>query len=567
MARWDNRIMDTSSYATILLIKAWLRTCRDEHPQCTIPPVSALPMRVLDVANSSVKLIETGGMTGQYITLSHCWGAMPIIRLLESNIEDYKKGIPWKSLSKVFQDAVTVSWKLGFRYIWIDALCIIQDRDTDWEFHASRMAAIYSNSQLTISASRAVDGSQGCFSSRLDEPYVLHSHDSRVVQNRMLWTPLQLQGTDRDGCSKIFTIRLKTPHGLYQGRRPKEPLLKRAWVFQEQILSSRIVHFASGELYFECKSHLTCECRDWAPRSMSTQWETRWRKSHATLNSQATQLSRASETEQRALKRREFEAYRALVETYTELDITFELDRLPALSGITFGRDDEYLAGMWRSLFIESLHWYPRAKTLGNVMARRTFEYRAPTWSWASIEAPIKHIETDFYKNKHSPTLVATICDVSTTQAGLDPRGVVTTGYLRIRGPMAEAKVTAIGICEREGSHIEEMLKTTAKIMPDSVDPSRSHRDKSQDFCTYATLQFGGTEGRCYLDCPLVLSRKDPAEVSIGEEVMLLVISSYITMVLKTVPDTPGSYRRVGLFKLKEGGLVFDAGRRSIFIV
>jgi hypothetical protein len=101
--------METSSYATISLIRNWLRTCSEEHHQCAIPPVSTLPMRVLDVSNFRAKLVETKGMVAPYITLSHCWGLKPIIRLLKSNIEDWKTNIPWTSLSKTFQDAVMVT--------------------------------------------------------------------------------------------------------------------------------------------------------------------------------------------------------------------------------------------------------------------------------------------------------------------------------------------------------------------------------------------------------------------------------------------------------------------------
>jgi hypothetical protein len=116
---WDGRIMETASYATISLIKDWLRECYNKHSQCAIPPVSALPMRVLDVSNYKVKLVEKKGMIGPYITLSHCWGLTSLVRLLKSNIEDFKRHIPWTVLSKTFQDAIIIAWKLGFRYVWM----------------------------------------------------------------------------------------------------------------------------------------------------------------------------------------------------------------------------------------------------------------------------------------------------------------------------------------------------------------------------------------------------------------------------------------------------------------
>jgi len=107
-----------------------------------------------------------------------------------------------------------MTWTLGFRYLWIDAICILQDSVNDWEYHASRMARIYSNSQLTILASSGRDGTKGCISSRLKDLYVLHSFDSQEIRTPLLWMPQQLNGKDRDGCLKNFTVRLKTPHRL-----------------------------------------------------------------------------------------------------------------------------------------------------------------------------------------------------------------------------------------------------------------------------------------------------------------------------------------------------------------
>jgi hypothetical protein len=233
----ETRIMETSSYATISLIQDWFRTCSQKHDGCAIPAVSVLPSRALDISNFKVKLFETHGMAAPYVTLSHCWGLKPIVRLLQTNIEDFQRDIPWTFLSRTFQDAIMVAWKLGFRFIWIDALCILQDSKPDWEFHASKMAPIFSNSQLTLSASNGADGSKGLFSSRMTEPYTLHRCESRTVSNPELWTTYELEGKDREDCWKTFTVRLKTPHGLYQDRRPKEPLLKRAWVFQGELIS------------------------------------------------------------------------------------------------------------------------------------------------------------------------------------------------------------------------------------------------------------------------------------------------------------------------------------------
>lgn len=532
--------MDTSSYETIGLVRKWLATCNSEHPKCAIPPASALPTRLLEVGNRRVKLVEPRGEIAPYFTLSHCWGQATITELTKATLSDMKKNIPWTSLSKAFQDAVMITWRLGVRYLWIDGLCILQDSKEDWEYQASQMAHIFSNSQLTIAASHAANGSQGCFSRRLEAPLVLWGTQSRTVHNPALWTPFEIEGRDRDGIRKKFSVCITTPHGLYRRKQPKEALLKRAWVFQEQILSSRILHFASGELYFECRSHVVCECSDWSPRSDSSQWETRWRKAHAAL------LNRGNDPwlkiKPREQNANDFEAYRALVEAYTQLDITAELDRLPALSGVTFGRQDEYLAGMWRGILLECLHWAPSIPNPQTVMmARRPRQYRAPTWSWASIEAPIYHVETDFYKYSSSPEHVATVVSARCKPEGMDPRGRVVSGTLKIRGPIVTAQVTEIGLCESETDRLTKLI---------SINKPKVEKPK---VCTYATLKSTKHEGRCFLDVPLALCRTEPTEVVVGQIVTCLMISTTTALVLKPVPATPGAYYRVGVFKGSEG--------------
>jgi hypothetical protein len=585
----EERIMDTSSYESIKKIKKWLKTCSEEHAECIIPRASNLPRRVLEVSDRRVRLIEANEKKGEYVALSHCWGHTPLIRLLASNLEELKKDIPWEMLSKTFQDAIIVTWKLGFRYIWIDALCILQGGDNlkDWEYHAAKMAQIFTDAQLTISASSSSDGAGGCFSSRLNEPYTLHSAGGQKILNPALWMPFKLQGRDREDCQKEFTVRLKIPHGLYQNRQPKEPLLKRAWVFQEQILSARNVHFASGELYFECKSYTTCECSDWTPRSLSHQWETRWRKAHAQLLGQPYVIPEKDE-ERLARKKlpkskpisktaADFEAFRALIETFTRLDITDPDDRLPALSGITSGRKDTYLAGMWKSILFESLHWYPlsqiQSTNRGIIPAYRPTKYRAPTWSWASVEAPIRFAETDFYFNPLSSKQVAEIENAWTQHEGTDPRGRVKYGVLTIRGPMLEGTVLEIGTKDREGTASEEWLKMVKDVSPSHIDKALVPKKNLVNMAQYAALQmhvFTAADQKtmiadkkmmkepekhsfiCYLDVPIDREKNPRAEVQVGEILTCLLLSTKMFLVLKPVKGRDNYFTRVGLMEAKK---------------
>lgn len=102
----------------------------------------------------------------RYATLSHCWGDVMVIQLLRHNMDQYKARIPVHELPKTFYDAVLAARKLDIEYLWIDALCIVQDSEKDWLKEASRMDQVYSNSYLNLSASASPDGSGGLFRER-----------------------------------------------------------------------------------------------------------------------------------------------------------------------------------------------------------------------------------------------------------------------------------------------------------------------------------------------------------------------------------------------------------------
>jgi hypothetical protein len=42
-----------------------------------------------------------------------------------------------------FFDATIITRELGYRYLWIDSLCIVQDFLEDWEAESQNMGNIY----------------------------------------------------------------------------------------------------------------------------------------------------------------------------------------------------------------------------------------------------------------------------------------------------------------------------------------------------------------------------------------------------------------------------------------
>lgn len=73
----------------------------------------------------------------------------------KATIDTRKKSIPLSSMPANFYDATIITRKLGYRYLWIDSLCIIQDSPSDWEAESQNMGNIYTNAALTLAAAAA----------------------------------------------------------------------------------------------------------------------------------------------------------------------------------------------------------------------------------------------------------------------------------------------------------------------------------------------------------------------------------------------------------------------------
>ncbi|KAF2138415.1 uncharacterized protein K452DRAFT_216366, partial [Aplosporella prunicola CBS 121167] len=323
------------------LIKNWVQTCCNDtagHAGCTLPSTVDLPTRVVDIGTfdgmQDPLLKQTRGEKGTYIALSHCWGRKQIIRTTKSTLETHKSRIKWSALSKTFQDAITTTRKLGIRYIWIDSLCIIQDDPQDWEIESTKMADIYEGAYLTIAATAAASGEDGLY---------------------------------------------KIPDTA------DAPLLSRAWVFQERILSSRVIHFGAEEMLFECKSKFLCECGGVSTYIGPHSRQVNFKQSFA-----------------RNLRTSSVPNWQELVREYTARALTFEQDRLPALSAVArrlqplMGR---YLAGMWYNQLPGSLLWSAYPEMFENPTTSIELPWRParqsnasvapPTWSWASIDGAV----------------------------------------------------------------------------------------------------------------------------------------------------------------------------------
>jgi hypothetical protein len=125
--------VSTASEASFDLARHWLGSCIKDHEACReeCNSTSIIPSRLIDVGSPPeydlVRLRSRGEFDDkpEYLTLSHCWGGATILRLLESNTELFFRSIPTEQLPKTFNDAITITRRLGYRYLWIDSICIV----------------------------------------------------------------------------------------------------------------------------------------------------------------------------------------------------------------------------------------------------------------------------------------------------------------------------------------------------------------------------------------------------------------------------------------------------------
>ncbi|KAF2669449.1 HET-domain-containing protein [Microthyrium microscopicum] len=419
-----------------------LKSCISEHVECDqrhqestrLQPLNNtacttattfFPSRVIHVgsSNSAVRLVEaTNKPAAQYTCLSHCWGDSQPIRMMNGNRESFKEQIPWTSLPQTFQDAIVFTRNLGIQYIWIDSLCIIQDDDHDWNREASNMSLIYQHSHLTLAATASPNSETGLLYDRNGgNSFILRGDvgETFEVHVRSLMKHFSLGDSHANS---------------YANYDNDYPLLQRAWVLQERVLSPRVVHFNKLELIWECMEKQTCQCGGYQPYHDARISYIVTRKTRGSL---APEPSRDRETGL-ATYSDIHQHWREVVQEYSRTLLSYSTDRLPAIAGLAqeFHRDipGRYLAGLWENALLGDLIWYVVGRQPGKIRPL-TF---APTWSWASANCWIYYPTISTKTNEY----MCEILDVEIEpQDKANPKGKLNYGKLRIRGNLIRADV------------------------------------------------------------------------------------------------------------------------------
>ncbi|KAI1487717.1 heterokaryon incompatibility protein-domain-containing protein [Biscogniauxia mediterranea] len=328
-------------------VLSMIDNCRRQHAQCLAKDVPPLPTMVLDLSmvDREEKVFLHGAdhnQQGDYVALSYCWGGPQKLVTTAANLKTHiHEGIRLDLLPMTILEAVRVTACLGIRYLWIDALCIVQDDDTAKAVEIERMGDIYTNATMVLLAS----GSSRAVEDGFLDPF----RDIAIV-------PFLVRG--RLGEETIVPVCLapeaqESPH-----------LDTRVWTFQERQLARRILEFGGA-------TGVSLSCDE---AFLSFLPDRRWAAN-------ATALAEKNKDKQSLVG-----AWHGVMEEYSLRQLTFASDRLPALAGYAskHNRDAScYLAGLWSSQIIDDLMW--KASPASPRVKIDLEQYRSPGWSWISV--------------------------------------------------------------------------------------------------------------------------------------------------------------------------------------
>ncbi|KAN0114693.1 Heterokaryon incompatibility protein (HET) domain containing protein, partial [Hyaloscypha variabilis] len=297
-------------------------------------PISVSPdIRLANGTDLRQETEDWAAHSVEYIALSYCWGHGDFTRLTKANQQNFQEKIPLASLGQTIQDAVLATRKLGFRYLWVDALCILQDSLDDWKIESITMCDVYNNAVCTIAAVSSWNASETMF----------------VEQNPLAMAPCLLSAGSRQwyALSISNTVALSWQRDVTMSRWNT-----RGWCYQEMALSKIIIFFGSSQIH------------------AST--EQGWDNLEVEKINAASYLSRV---------------WWDHVAEYSPRMLTKASDKMVAIAGIAeymwqCGLKSHYIAGLWEDTLPRDLLWYVSA----GIRKKRPDGPRGPSWSWASVD-------------------------------------------------------------------------------------------------------------------------------------------------------------------------------------
>ncbi len=374
-------------HANLELVREWLDICNTHHMgSCNLNNTSRMAFpkhfRLIDVTRDKI-VSELPGPKPRYIALTYVWGenkmGFEMPRTLKAAVHTDDTGVEVIDLPtflpRTVRDALEVTRSLGFTYLWVDSLCIIQDDEEDRQSQINMMDEIYKNASLTVAAGSSPHADWGL--PGISIPRLKSQQMERIGQREFAVAFPSLKGIDSNFGDRINLV-----------------WNTRGWTLQEKVLSKRLLLFTDFQMYFRCNNSVFAE---------DVSMETGALSNHTGKTTNPLQFG-SFKYEQPKIWTRIFEGflrdkyikderpsfphistYFNLIGEYTARRFTFQGDSINAISGVLRVLDPSdlaFCAGLPRKWLLENLLWQPRPRS------RYSINYDAtagiPSWSWAA---------------------------------------------------------------------------------------------------------------------------------------------------------------------------------------
>ena len=446
-------------------MNGWIENCRRSHqPVCMMPqqvggPKQQVggPKRLLQcLPDGSVKLVDTQSLPQPcyYIALSYCWGDPEAMKKTTmETLERHQIGIPDEDLQPLHREAVALARRLKFDglkigYIWIDALCIVQDseEDKDREEEIMQMNAIFAGALVVVVAALAKPKSS------LDSLMRVKRLKPPSDDQSHIWRDASLIRYKEMDFNVKFRKRTWTAHWSTDATFDTQTGA-RAWCFQEKLLASCCLVFRDDEVVWQCRSCCQCECGG-EQEHFSVGYEpgftmAPYQKKRLLPSAEQDSFQVDGTLTASASNEAAYEFWKDAVEDYSHRALSLKTDRLPAISAVASivakATGDRYLAGLWRNDLIAGLGWIPSVWSSGLGLHRHQ-EYIAPTWSWASLLARVWY-EYPRSNWRCDADLDASVLDAWATLESQNLYGPVSDAAIVLSGHQcdAELKIPELG--------------------------------------------------------------------------------------------------------------------------
>ena len=448
------------SMASMKWIRRRLRRCKKRHKKCREQRSLTRPMPTRLIAvktpgSTYVHLEELGGgKTEPYVALSYCWGGgQENIMTTRTNLLERLQNIPFENLPQTIKDAIIVTRELEYKYLWVDALCIVQDDEEDCAQEVSKMSLVYSGASLTISAAKTDNSEQG----------FLQERDLAQSYSTVFELPFQVNRKRGEACILLH-------ENSVQNKRV-ENIDERGWTLQEHKLACRLLRYGSNQIEWNCQEQISvdggCRCR-------LTEIDPEFFKG---LVKERNNQSKAVNIDD-FYRVGDLDNWVTLVEGYSRRSLLKLSDKLPAFGAIaenfaqTMKWDaSSYCAGLWKSDMHMQLLW--QRDTTENLSAEKSYrterytETSCPSWSWASLRDSIRFEPQRLRWGKDTLEIVE--CEIEPKSLGYR-YGEVQSARLTVHGYVQQAHWTG---------HLFRNVVSDGSCCSNSVLPIRAVWDSS----------------------------------------------------------------------------------------